>query len=327
MIRVAVIGAGRVARTHVDVLRRTPGVQVVAVADPRSDAARVLASEVGVQAFVSLSEVLASMPLDAVDIIAPHHVHHSLALEALTAGVHVFMDKPIATDVGQARELCEMAAREQLVLAVCHNLLFHPALSRATELVESGLLGRVTHAQATSAGWLDLSPWDFRLDPEATGGGAWVDGAPHLVYLLEAFLGPAVQLRALLSRTESRLGGEDTAVGQALFESGAVASICVGYSDCPAGPQDAWPQGWRLGLGLVGTDGRLDLDLLPSAQVSWHRKGEPAQVEDLAHVPFDVGFQGALADFVAAVNGTTPLRVSPLDSLRNLELIRSALQG
>ena len=325
MIRIALIGAGRVARTHADVLRRTPGVEVVAVADPRANAAHELAASLGVPSFESLTEVLAAVQLDAVDIIAPHHVHHSLALEALHGGLHVLMDKPIATNVAHGRELCEVATRKGLVLAICHNLLFHPAVQRTTELIPTGTLGRVTHADAWSSGWLDLPPWDFRLDREATGGGAWVDGAPHLVYLLEACLGPVDQLRALLSTSASRLGGEDTAHGQALLKSGAVAGILVGYSDCPAGPQLGWPDGWSLGLSLVGTDGRIGLDLLPRAQVTWQRKGEREQVEVFADVPFDEGFAGVFADFVAAVDGTATLQVSPWDSLRNLDLVRSAL--
>ncbi len=325
MIRIGLIGAGRVAGTHADVLGRTPGVEVVAVADPRADAAHQLASSLGVASFDSLTDVLASVELDAVDIIAPHHVHHRLAMEALRGGLHVLMDKPIATDVAQGRELCEVANRQSLVLAVCHNLLFHPAMQRTTELIRTGTLGRVTHADAWSSGWLDLPPWDFRLDREATGGGAWVDGAPHLVYLLEACLGPVEQLRAVLSGSASRLGGEDTAHGQARLESGAVAGILVGYSDCPAGPELGWPDGWSLGLDLVGTDGRIALDLLPRAQVTWQRKGEREQVDVLADAPFDEGFAGVFADFVAAVDGTATLRVSPWDSLRNLELVRSAV--
>jgi UDP-N-acetylglucosamine 3-dehydrogenase len=237
------------------------------------------------------------------------------------------MDKPLATDTAQARELCDVAVRRKVVLAVCHNLMFHPALSRVLELIEAGVLGRATHASAWSSGWLDLPRWDFRLDREATGGGAWVDGAPHLVYLLEACLGPMRRLDALLSRSASRLGGEDTAVGQALFRSGAVASIRVGYADCPLGSDTGWPEGWRLGLDLIGTDGRMVLEFLPRAQVTWQRKAEAEVAEEFWTVPFDVGFEGAFTEFVSAVNGTAPLSITPWASLRNLELIRSAIDS
>ncbi len=312
------------AATHAAVLRRTPGVDVIAVADPRGEAAHQLAAEFGAGAFTSLAQVLDSVPVDAVDIMVPHNLHHSLAKEALNAGVHVFMDKPIASTVPQARELCDIARRKDRVLAICHNLLFHPALQRTVEVIETGMLGRVTSATAWSSGWLDLAPWDFRLDKDATGGGAWVDGAPHLVYVLEACLGQIEKLQAILPQSSSRLGAEDTAVGQALFNSGAVATISVGYSDCPSGPDTDWPEGWRLGVNLIGTEGRLALDFLPRAQLTWQTKGQAERLEPLWNVPFDAGFEGAFSDFAAAVKGESTLRVRPEDSLRNLELIKSA---
>jgi predicted dehydrogenase len=324
-MRIGLVGAGRVASTHAAVLGRSPGVEIVAVADPRVGAAEHLASEVGARAFHSLSQALTEIALDAVDIVAPHDLHHRLATEALQSGVHVFMDKPIAADVAQARDICELASRRRLVLAVCHNLLFHPALHRGVELVRSGVLGRPTRAEAWSTGWLDLPPWDFRRDRLATGGGAWVDGAPHLVYVLEELLGPIGKLLATAGRAPSRLGGEDTAVGHASFTSGAVATVTVGYSDCPAGPDVEWPEGWGLGVNLIGTEGRVLVDFLPSAQVLWRCKGAAERVEALTDVAFDVGFGGAFADFVAAVEGSRALRVSPWDSLHNLELVRSAI--
>jgi predicted dehydrogenase len=326
-MRIGLVGAGRVASTHAAVLARTPGVDIVAVADPRSEAAERLAADVGATAYVSLEDALADAALDAVDIMTPHDLHHRLATEALEGGAHVFMDKPIATDVADARKICELAASRGLVLAVCHNLLFHPALTRAAELVDSGMLGRPTRAEAWSSGWLDLPPWDFRRDRQATGGGAWVDGSPHLVYVLEELLGPIDRLHATPAGPPSRLGGEDTAVGQAAFSSGAVATLSVGYSDCPAGPNPEWPDGWRLGVNLIGTDGRVLLEFLPSGQLRWQRKGEAEQAESLAGVAFDRGFEGAFADFVSAVAGERPLRVSPWDSLHNLELVRSAIAG
>lgn len=326
-MRIGLIGAGRVAATHAAVMRHVAGMEIVAVADPRQDAAEHLAAELGTVPFFSLSDALSSASLDAVNIVTPHDQHHPLAMQALAADVNVFMDKPIASDLTQARQMCELAASRGRVLAICHNLSFHPALRRAVELVGAGVLGTATHADAWSSGWLELPPWDFRRNRQATGGGAWVDGAPHLIYVLEDLLGPVDRLRATLSGFPSRLGGEDAAVGQAAFAAGAVATLSVGYSDCPVGTIPDWPDGWRLGVNLIGTEGRIRIDFLPRAQVSWQRKGEAKQVETLPGVEFDDGFEGAFADFVAAVDGVRTLKVTPWDSMRNLELIRSAIEG
>jgi len=306
-------------------IKRVRGAEIAAVIDPQPDRARQLSEALGVDSFASLTDALARASLDAVDIIAPHHLHYDLAKEALMAGKHVFMDKPLATNVDLGRRLCDIAQREGRTLAICHNLLFHPASQRAAALVTSGILGRATHAHAQSSGWLDLTPWDFRLSREATGGGAWVDGAPHLVYLLESLLGPVTELCAVLSTSPSRLGGEDTASGVACFDTGAVATIAVGYADCPTGVTAEWPDGWTLGVTLIGTEGRLSLGLLPRATIRWQRKGQHPVAEDFTGTRFDVGFEGAFREFVERARGGAPLTVSPADSLRNLELIHVAL--
>jgi len=323
-MRIALIGAGRVASTHADMIRRTPGVEIVALADPRVDSAQRLAATLQVPAYRGLDEILAGGGVDAVDIIVPHHLHHSLASVALQAGVHVFMDKPLATDTVDAIALCDAAEQSGVVLAICHNLLFHPASVRTAALVHQGVLGRPTRASAVSSGWLDLPDGDFRLDMAATGGGAWVDGAPHLIYLLESVLGRISVISAEPSNGETRIGGEDTAVGHARFKNGSVASIAVGYSDASS-TKEAWPGGWDLAATFNGTNGRISLTLLPSAHVTWERVGHAPVREDYAHVPFESGFDGAFADFVAAVRTGKPLQVSPRDSLRNLELVRGAI--
>lgn len=326
-MRIALIGAGRVASTHIDMLRSADDVEIVAVADPRGEAAERIARQLGVPSFPSLAETLAAVAVDAVDIIVPHDLHYPLALGALQSGVHVFMDKPLATNAADARELCDAAEANGLVLAVCHNLLFHPAAQRTAKLISDGVLGRPTHASAMSSGWLDLPPWDFRLDRKATGGGAWVDGSPHLVYLLESLLGPMRNLHAAAATGDSRLGAEDTAAGHAQFESGAVATITVGYSDASPDPGSTWPAGWDMRVILVGTAGRIVLELLPEARIAWQRDGQPPTQEDFADVTFDSGFYGAFGDFVSAVRSSTKLQVSPWDSLHNLELVRSALDA
>ncbi|WP_051478375.1 Gfo/Idh/MocA family oxidoreductase [Arthrobacter sp. H5] len=322
--RIALIGAGRVAATHVAMIQRTPGVEIVAVADPRIDVSRRLADNLQVPAYEGLQEVLATGAVDAVDIIVPHNLHYSLAFEALQAGVHVFMDKPLATNVADAAKLCEAADNKGVVLAICHNLLFHPASMRAGTLVHDGVLGRPTRASAVSSGWLDLPAGDFRLDESATGGGAWVDGSPHLVYLLESLLGPISAISAFAARGETRIGGEDTAVGQAQFENGGVATVAVGYSDASAG-EVVWPDGWELSTTLHGTGGRIILELLPSARVTWEQTGHLPIQEDYSHVPFETGFDGAFADFVSAVRTGSSLQVPPRESLRNLELVQAAM--
>lgn len=325
-VRVGIIGAGRVAGLHVQALERLPDVLISAVVDPRREAADTLAARVGARAYSRVEDALADAELDAVDIITPPATHAGLAITALEAGLHVFVDKPLATTVADAERLCDVARwRQDLTLSVCHNLLFHPALRRTQELLADGLLGEPTRAQAWSTGWLDLAPWDFRRDAAASGGGAWADGAPHLIYVTEALLGPITGIHAL-RRVASRLDGEDTAVAIAGTRSGAVATYAIGYSDCPHGPSSDWPQGWQLGISITGSAGWATVTFLPTSSVVWQRRAEAATEEVFPPDSFQAGFDGALRDFVTAVTTGAPLRVTAEHSLRNLTLVAAALR-
>ena len=318
---VALLGAGRVASVHAAAFTRA-GARVSYVVDPREEAARRLAAEVGAKPLEDAATALSDASLDALAIAAPHHLHAPLSEQALHAGKHVYSDKPLANEVAEGERLRELARERGLVLAVCHNLLFHPALLRAGKLISRGVLGRATTVDAWNCGWLDLAPWDFRRDAAATGGGAWFDGGGHLVYAIEALLGRFERLVATHGGGPSRIGGEDTCAASGRLEEGAAVSLRVSYSDRLPGHELGWPEGWRLGFDLRGTAGCLRLELLPRARLAWSEGGD--QREEQLDVPFSAAFDDAAADFVEAVARGRPPRVGPSEALRVLELMRAA---
>jgi predicted dehydrogenase len=97
MLRVGVIGLGAIGREHLDIYRNLPGVRLTAVADANATASSSLASELGVESFGSTSELLAAGLVDAVSLCTPDDIHYQDALEILEAGVHLLLEKPIAT--------------------------------------------------------------------------------------------------------------------------------------------------------------------------------------------------------------------------------------
>ena len=265
-IRIGIIGAGRVAAVHADALASQPGVRVTAVADPRPGAAASMADRLGATPFDDVSPLLALRDVDAVDIAVPHDLHVTMAERAIAANKHVFMDKPLATDMAGADRIVSLASGSDRVFMVCHNLLFHPAVIRAGELIGSGSFGALRLCDAWSHGWLDLSPWDFRRSREATGGGAWIDNGPHLIYALEALAGEVATITAVPGIGPSRLGGEDSVAATAQFESGACGTMRVSYAIRSEITDKAWPAGWRFGFRIDGTDGYLELDLAAQSQ-------------------------------------------------------------
>jgi len=322
--KIGFIGAGRVAAVHAEALVCQPDVEVTAVADPRPGAAASLAARFGATAFEDVAPLLALQDVDAVDIAVPHNLHVSLAEQAILANKHVFMDKPLATDRAGADRLVTLAAASDRVFMVCHNLLFHPAVVRAGQLLSSGALGELRLCDAWSHGWLDLPPWDFRRDREATGGGAWIDNGPHLIYALEALAGKLTSITALPCTGASRLEGEDSVAGAARFESGACGTMRISYAIRSEITDQPWPAGWRFGFRLDGTAGYLELDLLPKARLHWYG-GDGAHVDELEGITFEDSFRGALREFVSSVIEQRRPKVGVLEARRCLELTLGAL--
>ena len=323
MINVALVGAGRVASLHADGFLRTGCARIVAVADPREDAATVLADRLGAESVPDLEAVLGLADVDAVCLAVPHDLHAPMAMKVLMAGRHVFLDKPLATTVEDGEAVAQLAARSQPSLMVCHNLLFHPAVRLASARLAERPVGRITTVAAWSHGWLDLTPWDFRRSLRSTGGGAWVDGAGHLLYTIEHLLGPVDHVQALRATGESRIGGEDNASAVIGLRSGATGTLQVSYADRLAGSRAPWPAGWRLGLRISGTAGTLELDLLPEARLATSRDGAPVATERV-DASFEASFHAAIAEFVRAVVEHREPSISAKDALRILRLLHDA---
>ena len=91
----------------------------------------------------TLEDALADQRIDAVVIAAPAASHYALAAQALRAGKHVFVEKPLALNLSEAEELCALAESSKLTLMVGHLLQYHPAFLALMTLVKSGQLGQI----------------------------------------------------------------------------------------------------------------------------------------------------------------------------------------
>lgn len=311
-------------RLHVEALSEVPHVKIVGVADPRLDAARALANTSGVDLLATdYRDLLANPAIDAVDIAIPHDRHVEVCTAAIAANKHVFMDKPMASTVDGARRLHEVVTSSTVTFMLCHNLIFHPAVTRAKRLLSTGFLGRLTTCRAWSRGWLDLGPGDFRLSRESTGGGAWIDSASHFLCVLEELCGQIDTIALLPSRGESRLEAEDSASAVARFRCGATAAMQVSYAESLPGRDRGWPDGFEAGFELHGTLGYMLIELLPECRLSIFDCAQGLRSEDLpsAAQAFRSSFAGAINEFALAVRDNRPPRVTSADGLHVMELI------
>jgi predicted dehydrogenase len=144
MVRIAVIGAGAWGFNHVRTFDRLPDCQLQAVVDrDEKTLARVSTHFRDVETGQDYRPVVSREDIDAVVVATSAESHYQITRAALEAGKHVLVEKPLVLDSGQGREIVDLAGEKDLILAVGHLLLYHPAVERLKELVQSGELGDI----------------------------------------------------------------------------------------------------------------------------------------------------------------------------------------
>lgn len=144
--RVALIGAGKIAETHAQVLKEHGGLTLAAVVDPALDRAEALARKWGFAGgYASLEDALQAGPIDTAHVLVPPPLHRPVAERCMAAGLNVFLEKPMAETDEDCAALQRAASAAGVMLQVNQNFAFHPAHLRLKQLVEGGALGRLRH--------------------------------------------------------------------------------------------------------------------------------------------------------------------------------------
>lgn len=172
-LRTAVIGVGYLGRFHAQKFAQLEGSHLIAVVDANAEVAARVAAETGVESFTDYQAVLDRV--DAISIAVPTPLHHRVACAALERGVHVLVEKPIATTLAEAREMVDLAAQRHCVLQVGHLERFNPAILAAEghlttpRFVESHRLAPFKQRGTDVSVVLDLMIHDIDLIQELVG--------------------------------------------------------------------------------------------------------------------------------------------------------------
>jgi predicted dehydrogenase len=215
-VRIGVVGLGYWGPNLVRVLNELALTDVPWMCDLRPSALEALGRRFpNVRQTRELDEMLADPDLDAVAVVTPVSTHYDLAMRALEAGKHVFVEKPLASSFKTAAELVRAADERDLVLMPGHTFLYSPAVNRIRELIRTGELGEIyfismsrvnlgIHQSDVSVIW-DLGPHDFSI----------------LLY----WLGERPRRVSSIGRACVDGSNEDVAFINCEFESGAIVHV------------------------------------------------------------------------------------------------------
>jgi predicted dehydrogenase len=314
-LRVGVVGAGLIAGCHVRAYTATPGVEVVAVADPHVSKAEQLAGGVGATVCSDLDEVLELDP-DVISVCTPPRSHADLTVRALRAGRHVLCEKPVALSLADAQRIRRAADDSDRVVMIGHVSRFEPDHRAAQELVAGGHIGEVAlmvHSMTTSLpGWSE-GGWLAR--PEESGGPLLDLSAHSFDYLAWVIGSPAVRVHAVAA--DSPAGPSTYGVATVRYANGAMGQVEASWAHPVA-------RGFKAVVEIVGTEGRVSwsYDSINGGAI-YLADGGVTWLDPLG----ERGYAAEVAAFVDAVRAGGPSPVPVADGLAATRTALAALHS
>ena len=254
MIRIAMVGLGKMGLSHVAIVRAHPGVRLVAACDTLTYLTDVLTKYTGLKCYDDFDKMLAEEQLDAVVISTPSKLHAGMVQKALDRGFAVFCEKPFVLDVADGERLVALAAAKGAVTQVGYHYRFVGAFQEAARVVASGALGKVHHVRAEAYGPVVLKTkgGTWRAT-KSEGGGALYDYACHAIDLVNFVAGVPASVSGVVRHGVFSRDVEDEVYCSLHYAEGASGQLSVNWSDESFRKMSTKVSVW-------GTNGRITAD-------------------------------------------------------------------
>jgi len=303
VLRVGVIGVGVMGSNHARVLAGLPGIELVAVADPDRRQGRFVADALGTKA---VDDVDALLPLgvDAVTIAAPTHLHHDIALTCIKRGIHVLVEKPIASNPGEGLSIVAAARRAGVTLMVGHVERFNPAVETIKEAIRGE---KILSIAITRVG---------PIPPRMSNVGVVIDLAVHDIDLIRWFTdSEIVDVQALT--TSAMAEREDIALLQFRTTSGVLAHINTN-----------WLTPFKARTAVVSTRDKYVIGDLLTRTVTECFGFQPDGSYSMRHlsVGYTEPLRSELIAFFTAIRDGSPPAVSGEEAVASLEIAMRCLE-
>jgi predicted dehydrogenase len=272
VVRLAILGTGRMADYHAERFREVANCQILAAVDVDRTRAEAFCKKHGIPtAYTNLEDVLARTDIDAVSNVTPDGFHAPLSIKCLKAGKHVLCEKPLALNYPDARRMVSVAQKAGLINMVNLSYRDWPCIQAVSALVQRGGLGEMRHVEASYlqswlpskiwGDWRTTPTWLWRLSSSHGSKGALGDVGVHIIDFATFPVGHIssvyCRLKAFRKAPRDRVGeyvldANDSAVLSIEFKNGALGTIHT----------TRWAGGHinRLYLKISGTKGSVEID-------------------------------------------------------------------
>ena len=236
-IRIGLLGYGKVADLYAEAIKTLPNGELVSVAGRNREHRNDFAAKWKIASRDTAEEMARLDAVALVIIVTPHPQHRDGCLEALAAGCHVLVEKPMAITVAQCDEMIAAAKNSGRVLSVVSQRRWFPACVRIKDAILSGKLGKPCLLQLSILSWRDEAyyssdPWRGKWAAE--GGGVLINQAAHQIDLMNWYMGPIEEIHGYWDNfNHPYIEVEDSAVAVVKFKNGGLGSVFASNSQKP----------------------------------------------------------------------------------------------
>lgn len=235
--KVGIVGLGKVARLHADALKEIPHATFAAACSRSLSKAESFAAEYGAAPFDNITDMVGECKLDMVIICTPHPNHVEPTVEALEAGAHVLVEKPLASSLQDCDAMIDAARKQGLKLGVISQRRWYPPTLRVKNAMDEGKIGKAVLGTINMLGWRDEAYYEsdeWRGTWDMEGGGVMVNQAPHQLDLFCWLMGEIDEVYGHWDNlNHPYIEVEDTALAIVKFKNGAIGNIVLSNSQKP----------------------------------------------------------------------------------------------
>lgn len=254
MIRVGLVGLGKMGISHLAILNSHPEIELVGVCDSAQYVLGVLGKYTGVRTFDDYKRMIEETRPSAIVIATPSSTHAEIAQFALERDIDVFCEKPFVLDPVDGEQLVRLARQRGRVTQVGYHYRFVAAFQEARRIVSTGALGTIQHVRAEAHGPVVLRPAAATWRGSAkAGGGCLYDYASHAIDLVNYLVGPPTRVGGTSLQKVFSRGVDDQVYATLHFADGATGQLCANWSD-------ESQRRMTTKISIWGTNGRIVAD-------------------------------------------------------------------
>jgi predicted dehydrogenase len=327
-IRIGIIGCGGIARrSHMPALKAQPGVEIVAVCDVDEHCVKAMAEENDiVNVFTDYKDLLAMDEVDAIDICTPNFVHMQPTIDALNAGKHVIVEKPIARNPTEGQAMVDAAKKSGKKFMVAQCCRWLPESIALKKFIDGGAMGEMYFSRIQAIRRRGIPGWGVFIDKEKQGGGPLIDIGVHILDTTLWLLGhpkPVAASGITYTKFGNRPGicapwgawdhtkftVEDFAAGFVRFENGSTLTIESSFA--------ANIEKDTMSLAILGTEGGCQTNPLKLFREEF---GTLVDVSP-TNLPKSDMYQAEMRGFIDAIKNDTEVPVTGEQALLVMKIL------